>query len=198
VIRFANRVPLIYQQTACSTYKGVLKTSWRNYGLSQSKGALPQGPITIFIHMASVWVPFTSEAKEAIAEYDEIVKEIKLALQECGRKLGAWLRKRQQAKSELQRRVAFQRYIDEVADACGRLKEGKLDTEKLKKQLRRIADEVTGGDDTDRMLNRSKDPEEVDLSDAVIRTADGTVQGQVSQLALQAAGLAPQGESTGG
>ena len=52
------------------------------------------------IHMASVWVPFTSESKEAIADYDEIRKEMKLALMECGRKLGTYLRKREQMKRQ--------------------------------------------------------------------------------------------------
>ena len=80
VIRYANRVPLLYQQSACATFKAVLDTSWRNYGVAQSRGALPAGPMVIFVHMASVWVPFTSESKEAIADYDEIRKEIKLAL----------------------------------------------------------------------------------------------------------------------
>ena len=65
-----------------------------NYGLSQSKGALPTAPMTVVIHIASVWVPFTSESKEAIAHYPEIIKEIKLALQECGRKLGIYLRRK--------------------------------------------------------------------------------------------------------
>ncbi|HSQ13679.1 MAG TPA: DNA topoisomerase VI subunit B, partial [Candidatus Deferrimicrobium sp.] len=87
VIRYANRVPLLYQQSACATFKAVLDTSWRNYGVAQSRGALPAGPMVIFVHMASVWVPFTRESKEAIADYDEIRKEIKLALQECGRRL---------------------------------------------------------------------------------------------------------------
>src|SRR5262249_27601782 len=76
VIRYANRVPLLYQQSACATFKSVLETSWRNYGVSQSRGALPAGPMVVFVHMASVWVPFTSESKEAIADYDEIRKEI--------------------------------------------------------------------------------------------------------------------------
>jgi DNA topoisomerase-6 subunit B len=188
VIRFANRVPLLYQQTACATYKAVLATTWKNYGLKQSRGALPEGPMTIFVHMASVWVPFTSEAKEAIAEYDEIVKEIKLALQECGRKLGIWVRKRQHAKSEYERRNAFQRYIAEVAEACGRLKDDKIDPEKLKKQLQRVAEEITGGENTDRLLNRTHNADEQELADAIIRTPDGAVQGSVSQLALQAVG----------
>ena len=90
VIRYANRVPLLYQQSACSTFKAVLDTTWRNYGIPQSRGALPAGPMVIFVHIASVWVPFTSESKEAIADYDEIRKEIKLALQECGRRLGVF------------------------------------------------------------------------------------------------------------
>jgi len=51
-----------------------------SYGLSQSRGQLPTGPVTIMVHMASVWVPFTSESKEAIASYPEIQKELRLAL----------------------------------------------------------------------------------------------------------------------
>src|SRR3989344_1471447 len=77
VIRFANKVPLQYQQSACAITRSVINTSWRNYGLSQSKSALPSGPVVILVHIASVWVPFTSEAKEAIAHYPEIIKEIK-------------------------------------------------------------------------------------------------------------------------
>src|SRR5207248_9515685 len=104
VIRYANRVPLLHQQSACATFKSVLETTWRNYGVVQSRGALPAGPMVVFVHMASVWVPFTSESKEAIADYDEIRKEIRLALQECGRRLGVFLRKRERAKGEFRRR----------------------------------------------------------------------------------------------
>src|SRR6185436_12675498 len=157
VIRFANRVPLQYQATACATYKGVLKTAWRTYGLSQSRGALPQGQMTIFVHIASVWVPFTNQAKEAVAEYDEIMEEIKRAVQDCGRKLGIWIRKRQHAKNEFERRNIFQRYIEEVAESCNKIKGGKLDAEKLKKQLQKIAEEITGGEETERLLNKKKD-----------------------------------------
>ena len=132
VIRYANRVPLLYQQSACATFKAVLDTTWRNYGVAQSRGALPAGPMVIFVHMASVWVPFTSESKEAIADYDEIRKEIKLALQECGRRLGVFLRRRERAKNEFRRRNIFELYIEEVVEACNRLKGGKLAKEKLK------------------------------------------------------------------
>lgn len=117
VIRFANRVPLQYQQAACSAYKGVAETNWRNYDLQQPRGGVPVGPIVVMLHMASVWVPFTSESKEAIADYDEIRKEMKLALMECGRKLGTYLRKRQKMRREGERRDVFERYIGEIAKA---------------------------------------------------------------------------------
>ena len=152
VIRYANRVPLLYQQSACATFKAVLDTTWRNYGVAQSRGALPAGPMVIFVHMASVWVPFTSESKEAIADYDEIRKEIKLALQECGRRLGVFLRRRERAKGEFRRRNIFELYIEEVVEACNRLKGGKLAKEKLKDQLQKIATKRTGGEKTDEIL----------------------------------------------
>lgn len=117
VIRFANRVPLLFQQSACSSFKAVTETNWRNYDLQQPRGSAPVGPLVILIHMASVWVPFTSESKEAIADYDEIRKEMKLALMECGRKLGSYLRKRLKMRREAERRDVFERYIGEIAQA---------------------------------------------------------------------------------
>jgi len=172
VIRYANRVPLLYQQSACATFKSVLETTWRNYGVAQSRGALPAGPMVVFVHMASVWVPFTSESKEAIADYDEIRKEIRLALQECGRRLGVFLRKRERAKSEFRRRNIFELYIEEVVEACARLKGGRLPKEKLKNQLQKIALKRTGGAKTDEILGHDSGPE--GLPHSIIVTPEGT------------------------
>src|SRR5262249_26887024 len=66
VLRYANRVPLQFQPAACAITQAVIANNWRAYGLSQARGQLPVGPITVMVHMASVWVPFTSESKEAI------------------------------------------------------------------------------------------------------------------------------------
>jgi DNA topoisomerase-6 subunit B len=172
VIRYANRVPLLYQQSACATFKAVLDTTWRNYGVAQSRGALPAGPMVVFVHMASVWVPFTSESKEAIADYDEIRKEIKLALQECGRRLGVFLRRRERAKSEFRRRNIFELYIEEVVEACSRLKGGKLAKEKLKDQLQKIATKRTGGEKTDELLGHDGGGPE-GLPHSIIVTSEG-------------------------
>jgi DNA topoisomerase-6 subunit B len=117
VLRLANRVPLQYQQGACAIHKSVVQMSWRKYGLSQSRGALPAGDLTIVIHMGSVWVPFTSESKEAIASYPDILKEIRLALQECGRKLGSHIRKTSRIKQELKKRSYIEKYIPAIGQA---------------------------------------------------------------------------------
>ncbi|MFA5139021.1 MAG: DNA topoisomerase VI subunit B [Elusimicrobiota bacterium] len=180
VIRYANRVPLLYQQSACATFKSVLDTTWRNYGVSQSRGALPAGPMVIFVHMASVWVPFTSESKEAIADYDEIRKEITLALRECGRRLSVFLRRRERAEVEHRRRNIFDLYIEEVAQACKRLKGGKISVEALRKQLHETAMKRTGGEETDEILDKGQ-PE--GLPHSIIVTPEGP-EGEVPEMGV--------------
>jgi len=113
--RYANRVPLQYQQGACAVTKAVTQTDWKTYQLQQPKGALPIGPMLLMVHIASVWVPFTSESKEAIAHYPEIVKEIRLGLQECGRKVAIWIRKRRREADEAKKRAYIEKYIPQVA-----------------------------------------------------------------------------------
>jgi len=141
VIRIANRVPLLYQQSACCMFKSVLDTDWRRYGIPQPGGALPQAPMVILVHMASVWVPFTSESKEAIADYDEIRKEIRLAMQDCGRKLQAYLNRRRRQRYEGQRRNIFERYIGEVVNACATIK--RINREQLARNLLMMARKIT-------------------------------------------------------
>jgi DNA topoisomerase-6 subunit B len=122
LFRFANRVPLLFQRGACGITDAIVRTDWRNYLLSQSRGSLPTGPMALLVHIASVWVPFTSESKEAVAHYPEIMKEVQLAAQECGRKLATHIRKRKAADYQAQRRSIFELYIEEVANAIGRIK----------------------------------------------------------------------------
>jgi DNA topoisomerase-6 subunit B len=115
VYRFANRVPLQYQQGACAITKAVASTDWKAYELQHPKGAVPVGPMLIMVHMASVWVPFTSESKEAIAHYPEIIKEMRLALQECGRRVAMHIRKRRRDADEAQKRAFIVKYIPQLA-----------------------------------------------------------------------------------
>jgi DNA topoisomerase-6 subunit B len=121
IMRFANRVPLQYQPKACAISEAIYDTNWKAYELQQPKGSLPIGPLAVVVHLASVWVPFTSEAKEAVAHYDELLREMKLAVQECGRRLGAHLRARDRDASEHKRLGLFHRYIPEVSAAIGEI-----------------------------------------------------------------------------
>jgi DNA topoisomerase-6 subunit B len=123
VLRYANRVPLQFQPAACAITQTIITTNWRSYGLSQSRGSLPTGPVTVMVHIASVWVPFTSESKEAVASYPEIQKEIRLGLQAVGRKLAIFVNRRNRVKQEGERRSVFLRYLGEVAQAVGVIKD---------------------------------------------------------------------------
>jgi DNA topoisomerase-6 subunit B len=115
LFRFANRVPLQYQQGACAITKAVTATDWKSYQMQQPRGSLPVGPMMLMVHIASVWVPFTSESKEAIAHYPEIIKEIRLGLQECGRRVATHIRKRRRAADEAKKRAYIEKYIPQVA-----------------------------------------------------------------------------------
>jgi DNA topoisomerase-6 subunit B len=144
LFRFANRVPLLFQRGACGITDAIVRTDWRNYQLSQPKGSLPVGPMALLVHIASVWVPFTSESKEAVAHYPDIVKEIQLAAQECGRKLATFIRKRKAADYQAQRRSIFELYIEEVAVAIGKIKGRQPGP--IKKEFLRVAHSMTAAE----------------------------------------------------
>ena len=91
-----------------------------------------------FVHMASVWVPFTSESKEAIASYPIIIKEIKLALQECARKLSIYLSGIRKAQYQAERKSIFERYAHETAVAIGELTGEKPDA--IEADIKKIVD----------------------------------------------------------
>ncbi len=145
VLRFANKVPLLFQQGSCAITKSLINTNWRSYGLSQSTGALPIGPVTIVVHIASVWVPFTSESKEAIAHYPEIIKEVRLAVQDIGRNLGSYIYKKKRIGDELKKRSYIEKYIPHIADALKELVEYKeVEKTKVEECLKEILERKRG------------------------------------------------------
>ena len=115
LLRFANRVPLLYMGGACAITKAMIGVNWKAYGLAQPKGSLPLGPVVITVHMASVWVPFTSESKDAIANYPEIIQETTLALQECGRRLSVNISRRKREAEAERKKGYIEKYIPHLA-----------------------------------------------------------------------------------
>jgi DNA topoisomerase VI B subunit len=146
IFRFANKVPLFYHQSDCVITEAIKEVDWHRYGISQSQGQLPNGPLAILVHFASVWVPFTSEGKQAIAAYPEILKEIKLALQDAGRKLASYIRKKAKLRESMLRRQIFERYLPVVAESVGELTNKKAEEilNKLKTMVKGETDESEG------------------------------------------------------
>jgi DNA topoisomerase-6 subunit B len=117
VLRFANRVPLVYQRGACATVDVLKNVNWRNYGLDQPGGnGMPGGPAVLMVHVASTSVPFTSESKDAIANIPEIEDELKLALQEAGRGLNSHLKKQRSLQKRKRKQNVIADILPEMAD----------------------------------------------------------------------------------
>ncbi|WP_251343287.1 DNA topoisomerase VI subunit B [Haloplanus halophilus] len=117
VMRFANRVPLVYQRGACAITDVVKEIGWRNYGLDQPGGrGLPSGPAVIMVHVASTNVPFTSESKDAVANVPEIEDEIELAIREAARELKSYLNRRRSLEKRRRKQEVLGEILPEMAD----------------------------------------------------------------------------------
>ena len=136
ILRFANRVPLMYQQGACAITGCIANVNWKAYTIGQQ--GLPQGPVLILVHVASTNVPFTSESKDAIAGIPEIEKEIVLALQDLGRELKTFLSRRDRSKLAEDRARAVCAIIPEIAEKVAEVVEKPVvDTSPIEGKLMR-------------------------------------------------------------
>ncbi|WP_319578541.1 DNA topoisomerase VI subunit B [uncultured Methanospirillum sp.] len=113
IMRFANRVPLMYQQGACAVTACINGVNWKTYGISQQ--GLPTGPLIILVHVASTNVPFTSESKDAVASIPEIEREVTLALQDLGRDLKTFIQRRDRSRQSEERARAICSIIPDIA-----------------------------------------------------------------------------------
>ncbi|MFC7203520.1 DNA topoisomerase VI subunit B [Haloferax namakaokahaiae] len=116
LLRFANRVPLVYQQGACAITQVVKGIGWRNYGLDQPGGSgMPNGPAVLMVHVASTNVPFTSESKDALADVPAIRDEVELAIREASRELKSYLKKRRSLQKRRQKQDVIGRILPQMA-----------------------------------------------------------------------------------
>lgn len=136
LMRFANKVPLMYHQGDCAITQAVEEVDWKRYGMQQPSGSLPAGPLIILVDFISVWVPFTTEGKQAIASYPDITKEIKLGLQDAGRKLKIFISRRRKSHDSQMRQNLFEKYIPEVAIALSKLSD--IPHEKIRTNLEKL------------------------------------------------------------
>lgn len=104
VLRFANRVPLQFDKSACAIVHAIESVNWRAYGLVQPKGSLPQGPYIIAVSVVSPFIKFKNASKETIDGSEELVEEIRRALIQAGQKLSKHIRREAKA-NELEEKI---------------------------------------------------------------------------------------------
>ncbi len=122
LLRFANRVPLLFQQGACAITTAVGAVDWRRYGLDQRGGAgLPVGPCILLVHVASTRLPYTSESKEALAEDPELLKELQLALQVVARSLKGHISRKTRRAYASEKFTIIRRILPQIAEKASGL-----------------------------------------------------------------------------
>lgn len=134
VLRFANKVPLLFDTGSCALTKGVAGTDWKRYGVQDINSA----PISVFVNIISVHLPYTSAGKQAIADEEEVMAEIKLAVQQAGRRISQFISgKRKIADKEMRRKI-FTKYASEIIPYLAHL--SNKEAKKLDKQLQEIVE----------------------------------------------------------
>ena len=169
LLRFANRVPLVYQRGACAITDVTKRIDWRNYELTQPGGSgMPQGPAVVLVGVASTNVPFTSESKDAVANVPEIEDEIELAVREAARDLKSHLKRRQSLDKRRRKREVLSEILPEMADKVATVTE--RERPNVERALARIMNNVgvshaaENGSATLRVRNHSDRSEEVEVT----------------------------------
>jgi len=188
MLRYANRVPLVYQRGACATTDVVKGIGWRNYGLDQPGGSgMPNGPAVLLVHVASTNVPFTSESKDAIANVPAIEDEIELAIREAARELKSFLNRRRSLQKRREKQDVLGRILPEMADKLAEVTE--RDRPNIDGALARIMNNVSvertvdSGTVTLAVVNHSDRSEELDMTD-IVSAEPGDLNGEATVVDL--------------
>ena len=132
LMRFANKIPLLFDSSSCALTQSFLGVDYARYGL-KVESKVPIGPLVFIIHIASVWVPYTNESKNSVASYPIIIKEIKLALQELVRTLSVFLNRKHKSSLFQERISLFDKYGIELAYSLSKLTD--IDEKKVKAKI---------------------------------------------------------------
>ena len=135
LMRFANKIPLLFDSSSCALTQSFLSIDYTRYGL-KVENKVPLGPMIFIIHIASVWVPYTNESKNAVASYPVITKEIKLAIQELLRNLSIFLNRKHRNILFQERIGLFDKYGIELAYSLSKLID--MDESKIKKKIEEL------------------------------------------------------------
>ena len=117
ILRFANRAPLLFEAGACAITEAVRKIDWKRYGVRDADNS----PLTVLVNLVSPHIPYISAGKTAIADEKEIVKEVRYAIMEIGRRLSLHLSRKLKIYEKTAKRKTVLKYVNEVAGAISKL-----------------------------------------------------------------------------
>lgn len=137
VYRFANRIPLLYDEASDVSFRVISSMNWRRYKVA------PDMPIAIVIHLCSTKVPYKTVGKEFIADRAEVRREIANELREVARQLGHFLTRQEHVDREKKRISIFAKYLPRIAQFSATLagRERIPDIEKLLKSVQKYGAE---------------------------------------------------------
>jgi len=125
VYRFANRIPLLYDEASDVSVKVINSMNWRRYKV------MPDMPIAILVHVCSTKVPYKTVGKEFIADRPEVRGEIVNGIREVARQLQRFLTKQEYVQKEKRRLTVFSKYLPKIAkfstDLAGKEKEPNIE-----------------------------------------------------------------------
>ena len=136
ILRFANRAPLLFDAGGCAIRQTIKSVDWKRYGIKN----LDEEPLSIFVHFASVHVPYTSAGKQSISDEEEVVDEIKNAVMEAARGLDRHLSGKRKAKEMVSKRTAILRYVGQLSRDLAELGGKKAESEKVKEKLLKLVE----------------------------------------------------------
>jgi DNA topoisomerase-6 subunit B len=131
-MRFANRVPLLFDTGNCALTKAVQTVDWKRYDIKDPENS----PVTVFVNFISVHIPYTGAGKQAIADEEEVLEEIRLALMQTGRKAGIYISHKRREAENQQKRLMFYKYIPEICRALSTITKANEDT--MKKNMEKM------------------------------------------------------------
>jgi len=140
VMRFANRVPLLFDSSGCAISETIKTMDWKRYDVKE----FDEEPIAVLVNLVSVYVPYTSAGKQAISNEEDVMDEIKFAIMEASRGVQKYLSGKRKAHEIANKKKVVNRYVQQLASDLSSLSGEKKDV--IEKKLAQIIEEKYGGE----------------------------------------------------
>ncbi len=143
--RFVNRTPKLRDSADCAITKAVQSVNWKNYNLDTYDNGLPKGPIKLLVNVSGPFVHlmFKSQSKNALADDEDLIKEMKFCLEAIGRRLRVYLNRKASLRKSEKRASLIDRYIPifvesvyNIATQGSSIYKAKINTKELEDLMR--------------------------------------------------------------